>query len=71
MGLACCNGLLVLAEGLEVLHKLEAITAGRMAIPSGNLYCTKRTLVLWMSGRWIQRDGIALGFEPQAPLNNI
>jgi hypothetical protein len=41
---ACANGFVVLAEGLDVFRRGAVATGGNMN-PSGNLSCTKRTLV--------------------------
>jgi hypothetical protein len=48
-GCAYTNGIVVLAEGLD-MFRLEPIAPGGRMIPSSNLSFAKRTLVVWMSG---------------------
>jgi hypothetical protein len=63
MGCAYTNGIVVLAEGLD-MFRLGPIAAGGRMIPSGNLSFTKINLVGWMSGSWAQKDWDHFGCKP-------
>jgi hypothetical protein len=63
LGYAYTNGIVVLAEGLD-MFRLGPIAFGGRMIPSGNLFFTKRTLLDGCLGAEPRRDGITSAEGP-------